>query len=207
MGDGSNIHDTAAEMANAQRMEIEAEIARREKQLTEEKIARRTRLRDAPLPMFREPNRNWHVFALGADLADCGLLGSDALALMGLRSLPVTRLARILLSAAAKTPATYLGRLLPGIIDQHRDELQARGLLVSHNRRRVQYEADCESWNAQSEALKQGRWRDQPMTKNQRELVRVTAVLLDIPIPQELRRGTAADWLSANNANLTYNHL
>jgi hypothetical protein len=187
-----------------ERAKLEHEIASREKNLATARRERRESLRDGAAPRATEPHRNWHVYALGADLADCGLQGKDALALMGLRSLPMSRLVRLLLDAHDRQPGAYLARLLPGIIDAHRDELHARGLAVSLQRRWRAYQADLASWQAQPKDLKQGSWRERPMTAEQRELVRVTATLLDVPMPEGLTRGAAADWLEANGANLNY---
>lgn len=187
-----------------EREQIEYEIAARERQLAEAKRERRQRLREGGATCAIEPHRNWHVYALGADLADCGLRGHDALALMGLRSLPITRLVRLLLAAHDAHPGAYLARLLPGIVDEHRDEFHARGLAVSRQRRWTAYKADLARWQAQPDDVKQGSWRGLPMTTEQRELVRVTATLLDRPMPEDLTRGTAADWLESNGANLNY---
>lgn len=191
-------------LADAERKKLEREIDEREKRLATARRDRRQRLREGVAAGAVEPHRNWHAYALGADLADCGLQGLDALSLMGLRSLPIPRLVRLLLAAHDAAPGTYLGRLLPGIIDAHRDELHARGVTVSRQRRWIAYQADLARWQAQPDDVKQGSWRERPMTTEQRELVRVTATLLDRPVPEGLDRGAAADWLDANGANLNY---
>ncbi len=187
-----------------ERQALEQEIAQRENRLAEARREQREARRDGTAGHTVEPHRNWHAYALGGDLADCGLQGGDAYALMGLRSLPIHRLIRLLLDAHDERPGIYVGRLLPGIIDTHRDELHARGLAASWQRRWIRYQDQLAAWQAQPDAVKAGAWRDKPITMGQRELVRITATLLDLAMPVGLDRGGAADWLETQGANLNY---
>ncbi len=188
----------------SKRESVEDDIARYEKQLAIVSRARRQRMRDGVAACAIEAHRNWHLYALGADLFECDLRGQDAHALMGLWSLPLQKFLELLIEAHDAQPGVYLARLLPSIIDGHRDELHARGVAVSRQRRWVEYSADLERWRTQPMNVKQGCWRDLPMTGGQRELVRVTATLLDLPLPEGMTRGSAADWLEANGANINY---
>ena len=196
--------DAKDRLGHDERLALEQEIAMRESRLAEARRERREARRDSAADETVEPHRNWHAYALGGDLADCGLQGGDAYALMGLRSLPIHRIVRLLLDAHDENPGVYVGRLLPGIVDTHRDELHARGLCVSWQRRWGRYQAQLTAWQAQSESVKAGAWRNKQITMGQRELVRITATLLELPVPTGLDRGAAADWLEAQGANLNY---
>ncbi|NBB40101.1 MULTISPECIES: hypothetical protein [Sphingomonadaceae] len=203
--DKKNIAPAAEnKLGHNERQALEQEIAQRENRLAEARREQREARRDVTAGDTVEPHRNWHAYALGGDLADCGLQGGDAYALMGLRSLPIPRLVRLLLDAHDERPGIYLGRLLPGIIDTHRDELHARGLALSWQRRWIRYQEQLAAWQAQPDAVKAGVWRDKPITMGQRELVRITATLLDLAMPVGLDRGGAADWLETQGANLNY---
>jgi hypothetical protein len=152
-----------------------------------------------------ERHRNWHVSSLGADLLEYGLTGFDADAMMGLRCVPVTQF-RDWVDKAISQPddVTCIGDLLKPIIDQRRGDLEALGQQASWERRRRLYHADLAHWRAQPDSLKEGRWREKPMTPGQRALMQVTATALGVAIPPDLTRGTASDWLDGHGANLTY---
>lgn len=151
-----------------------------------------------------EPHRDWHVYRLGADLYHSGLFGKDAFPLMGWRSLPLDEAVAMLLDANSIEPGAYIGRLLAIVVDRNREELDARGRLVSWTRRYETYLADRARWEAQPEDVRNGSWRARQMTVEQRALVLETAILLDLLIPDPLTRGEAADWLEAHGANLSY---
>lgn len=152
-----------------------------------------------------ERHRNWHASSLGADLIEYGLTGFDADAMMGLRCVPTARFLTLLAEAdplGSKTAC--IGDLLKTIIDQHQDELETLGRRASWERRWRRYHADLAYWRAQPDSLKEGRWREKPMTAGQRALVQITATALGVVVPLDLTRGTAADWLDRHGANLSY---
>ena len=152
-----------------------------------------------------EPHRNWHIYSLGADLLAYGFCGYDADALMGVRGLSASRLIRMLQDdSGSEQPERRVGDLLKSIVDKHRGELEDIGRQLSWDRRLRRYHAALADWKSQPGAVRQGRWRQRPMTARQRALVQVTAGLLDIAIPSGLDRGTAADWLERHGANLAY---
>ena len=97
----TNTQDTRAELV--------LEIARREAVLANARAERKAGLLAGVAMPASEPNRNWHIYALGADLFEPGLRGQDAGALMGLRSMPVTRVVRLLLDAEARMPGLCRG--------------------------------------------------------------------------------------------------
>lgn len=150
----------------------------------------------------REPHRNWHIYSLGADLLEYGFRGEDADALMGLRGLPVTQGIQMLIEDLGH--GQVLGDLLKTVVDKRRGMLEELGRQLSWNRRSRRYHAALAAWNAQPDAVQQGRWRQLAMNARQRALVQITADLLDIAVPPGLDRGTAADWLERHGANLAY---
>lgn len=148
-------------------------------------------------------HRDWHVYASGAVLYERGLRQADAAALDGLLTLRPDR-AAFLLSLHACTAKTF-GDALVQVITVKKDELDARGHYASWHRRWLKYVADRESWLEEDEELRlHGPWRNKEMTRGQRELVRVTATLLNVFIPEEMNRGAAADFLDEHGANLLY---
>ncbi len=151
-----------------------------------------------------EPHRDYHAYALGADLHFAGLTAADATALTGLWSTGPANVAKLLMIAAETNPATYVLRLLPSILNAHRDELEARGRLVQWRRRWAAYQAESEAWLASDLRTRDGGWRDLHMTSPQRHLIRTTALLLKIDIPELRSRGEAHDWLNTYGANLVY---
>lgn len=157
---------------------------------------------DSKINEGHEPHRNWHIYSLGADLTEYGFRGDDADALMGLRGLPVTQGIQMLIEELGH--GQVLGDLLKTVVDKHRGMLEELGRQLSWNRRSRRYHAALAAWNAQPDAVQQGRWRQLAMTARQRALVQITADLLDIAIPSGLDRGTAADWLERHGANLAY---
>jgi hypothetical protein len=152
---------------------------------------------------IEEPHRDHHAYHLGADAHYCGLASGDALAMMGLLSTGPANVGRLLVEAAKAIPNIYVGRLWPRLIDANRDEYEARGRHVAWQRRWAAYKVDHDSWVA-SLADATDDWRARAMTSGQRHLVRDTAVLLDIDIPQGMTRGAAHDWLTRHGANIVY---
>lgn len=148
-------------------------------------------------------HRNWHVFATGGVLYGQGLRQRDAAALDGLMTLRPSQVA-LWLSLHASTATTF-GEALVKILAENKDALDLRGRYASWHRRWISYVEDRESWLQEDEELRLcGAWRSKDMTSGQRELVRVTATLLDLLIPVEMDRGAAADFLEEHGANLLY---
>lgn len=94
--------------------------------------------------------------------------------------------------------------ILADLIAVYRDALTRRGQRVLHRRRRDRYEADCASWTATPDAVKQGSWRSKRMTKGQRYEIIRTCQRLGIDPPGPIKRGDAAVWLESHGANLNY---
>lgn len=112
--------------------------------------------------------------------------------------------ASILFTLHAGESSTY-GQALNRVLACTGDEMEMRGRYVSWLRSWTRYREEQESWLNEDEGKRlHGAWRRKEMTRGQRELVRVTATLLDILIPSEMSRGAAADFLEEHGANLRY---
>ena len=157
-----------------------------------------------------EPHHDYHSYACGRDWVVHGGRADDAFALMGLHSLPVEEFCGLLMAAAEDKTGNdrHLVRLQLEIVGKHRDRLDARGRYVSWRRRWAAYRERVEEWEAEpEEERRHGHWRTRHMTSGQRELIGDTARLLDIPVPGDLVRGNAHDWLDANGANLVFRRV
>lgn len=153
-------------------------------------------------PIAPEAHRNHHLFTLGGSLYADGFRRSDADAFMGLLSLPAREAIALLQTRAS---AGTLAQALHALFGACGPSLVDRGRSVSLGRRWAAYHLELEGWRrVDGETRVSGSWRDKGMSENQRHLVRVTAVLLDLLIPVEMNRGEAADWLERHGANLNY---
>lgn len=154
-------------------------------------------------PLVVEPHRDHHAYHLGADQVYCGLATGDAFALMGLLSTGPANVGKLLIEAARSAPNLYVGRLWSRLIDADREVYEARGRYVAWQRRWAAYKVDHDGWVASLSDCSDD-WRARPMTSSQRHLVRDTAVMLDIDIPEGMTRGAAHDWLTRNGGNVVY---
>lgn len=151
---------------------------------------------------MKEPSRLGQLAILGAEVLDAGVPSSDVDAWRGLLSCSPALLDR--LARKAGLGGEPLLAILPGLIAIYRDALTRRGERVLHRRRRDRYQADCASWAAAPDAVKQGSWRSKRMTRGQRYEVIRTCQRLRIDPPGPITRGDAADWLESHGANLNY---
>jgi len=148
-------------------------------------------------------HRDWHAYALGSVLYARELRQHNAAALDGLLSLPPLQ-ASILFTLHGSESSNF-GEALARVLNGKADELEVRGRYASWLRRWIRYQAERDSWLAEDDEKRlYGEWRGKEMTEGQRELVRVTATLLGISIPEEMSRGQAADYLEEHGANLRY---
>ena len=99
-------------------------------------------------------------------------------------------------------PQLSLDALIIAIIEQNEIQLRNRAAVLQWEKRKAAYEADRSSWE-DVRHVKGEDWRQKPMTAGQRFLASDTCMLLEIEMPEEMDRGSAADWLDANNANIT----
>lgn len=150
------------------------------------------------------PRRRVNILAtLGAELSRLNLSYDDRDAL---RAVLAMRLEDFL--DAAPQVHDYLrmplGIVVAEMVCTNSLALNEMGLAVLHQRRSDEYHADCARWNAQSEAVKRGAWRERPPTRGQRMLILRTVETLGISLPGKLTRGEAHDWIEAHGGNLRY---
>ncbi|MES2337658.1 MAG: hypothetical protein V4537_06145 [Pseudomonadota bacterium] len=147
-------------------------------------------------------HRDQIAYALGADLFACGLFAEDAVAMLGLMSIGPRHLATELREVAGPLPI-YVPRLWPELLMRQRDDYEARGSLVRWQRRWARYHVEYEAW-VSSARRHDDDWRPSPMTARQRHLVRDTANICGVAIPDQMDRGAAHDWLTAMGANTLF---
>ena len=152
----------------------------------------------------KEPSRLHQLAVVGAEVLDAGVPASDVDAWRGLLSCSPALLDRLARGAGLHGGGKPLLIMLPDLIAIYREALTRRGLRALHRRRRDRYLADCASWAATPDSVKQGAWRSKRMTKGQRYEIIRTCQRLCIDPPGPLTRGNAADWLEAHGANLNY---
>jgi len=145
-------------------------------------------------------NRLYASACLAGPLVDAGLGPTDADAFHALLSGTLDDL----VAYADDLPqgrAVSLLSLVVTILARHGDYLEKLSAALQWETRKVAYDEDCASWKT-AEADCGVAWREMPMTRGQRFLIADTAALLEIEIPEGMDRGTAADWLDANDANV-----
>lgn len=155
-----------------------------------------------PVDRSKEPSRISTLCTIGAEPVDAGVTAADVDAWRGLLACELGHLAE--LAENAGLGGKSLLAALPDLLRIHRDVLTTLGQQELQHRRRERYLADCASWEATPEVVKQGRWRGLRMTRGQRFEVIRTCQRLGIEPPGPLTRGEAADWLNRNGANLNY---
>lgn len=151
-----------------------------------------------------EPSRIAQLAVVGAELLDGGVPSCDVDPCRGLLSCSPALLDRLARKAGLGDSRTPLLTMLPALIQTYRVSLTRRGEAVLFRRRRDRYLADCASWAATPDSVKEGAWRFQRMTKGQRYEVIRTCQRLEIDPPGAMTRGQAATWLDAHGANLNY---
>lgn len=146
-------------------------------------------------------NRRLYASArLAGPLIDGGLGAHDADALKGLLSCTLDDLANYT-EDLPQAHSISLLKLIVSIISRHHADLAALAAAQQWERRKAKYEHDCAEWKA-AEPTCDRAWRELPMTRGQRFLIADTAALLEIETPEDMNRGSAADWLDSNNANV-----
>jgi hypothetical protein len=146
-------------------------------------------------------NRRLYACAcLAGPMVDAGLGPQDADALKALLSGTLDDFANYA-GDLPQANAMPLLSLLVNIIACNRDDLTGLAAALRWEQRKAAYERDCAAWKA-VEPTCDPAWRDLPMTRGQRFLIADTAALLEIETPEHMNRGSAADWLDANDANV-----
>jgi len=151
-----------------------------------------------------EPSRIKQLAVIGAEPFDAGVPASDVDAWRGLLSCSPALLNDLCGKAGLDGSGTPLLAMLAPLIETYRTLLTRRGQDALFRRRHDRYLADCASWAAAPESVKQGVWQFKRMTKGQRYEVIRTCQRLEIEVPGQMTRGQAADWLDSHGANLNY---
>lgn len=156
------------------------------------------------IELSKEPSRLHQLAVVGAEVLDAGVPASDVDAWRGLLSCSPALLDRLARGAGLNGRGRPLLAMLPELIAVYREALTRRGKRALYRRRRNRYLADCASWAATPDSVKQGPWRSKRMTKGQcYEIIR-TCQRLGIDAPGPMTRGQASDWLHCKGANLNY---
>lgn len=97
-----------------------------------------------------------------------------------------------------------VGAVLAVIVTSDLGPLAQFGEAALHQRRADAYEADCASWEAQPAKTKEGTWRGKGPTRGQRMLMIRMSRVLNVPLPGDVTRGEAADWIDRQGGNPNY---
>lgn len=152
-----------------------------------------------------EPREVHNKIALGGVLVTQGLSAIDADALAGMLAFSADQVWADMDELIDTDPFVTFGQAIVLMIDRYERDLSARGLYATWLRRLANYDEDRAEWlGRDAEFRLQGAWREEPMTRDQRWLIRVTCRLRQIDVPGHLARGDAADWLDGRGANMNY---
>ena len=177
--------------------------------LAEQRAAVAERRRHLIEPAFNtvatNPTDMHHKITLGGVMVNVGMRACDADALAGLLAGVGHHMLALADELIDSDSEASLGTIMVRLLDRQERELAARGLLVTWQRRLATYVDERAEWLARDEEYRlEGAWRQQPMTADQRWLVRVTCRIRHADLPGDLCRGEAADWLEQHGANLSY---
>ena len=193
-GDEEAIFEKADDRV-AQLHQMRSEIAER----------RRALIEPSHKVVVANPSSMHHKITLGGVLVNAGFQAADANALAGLLSLGATEFAERFADAAQQADLAPAAQIIANLLDADVRQLAALGLFSAWRDRLSLYLDDRAEWlNRDEEFQLKGVWREEPMTADQRWLIRVTCRVLAIGMPGHLLRGQAADWLEKHGANLNY---
>ncbi|MEH3036278.1 MAG: hypothetical protein PGN23_07295 [Sphingomonas adhaesiva] len=143
-------------------------------------------------------------FGLGAPFVIFGFDAADRDAWDGIWALPLSDLAALGTAFADSDVFAAAGMVLATLVARHRVELGARGAHARHRRAVAAYRDDCARFAAWQVDHPDHPWPSRLANARQGQLVRTTAAALDLPMPALVRRGDAAVWLDAHDANLRF---
>jgi hypothetical protein len=145
-----------------------------------------------------------HILAtLGAELHRLGLGRESQDALRAALSLPLGDVIANLESDEVNS--LTFGDALVSLVQSDIGPLSELGRAILHDRRAAEYRADCASWAAQPEALKNGSWRRLHPTRDQRMLMIRMAEQLGVRLPGDVDRGQAQVWIADHGGNPRFN--
>lgn len=149
----------------------------------------------------RKPLRHVSILAgLGAEAFRLGLRQEDQHAWRGVLEMSLCGFAEATSRMDDQLQLT-VGKAIARLVKPDLGALSSFGEATLFMRQADAYKADCDSWAAQSERVKVGSWRKRPPTRGQRLLMIRMSQSLNIPLPEEITRGEAADWIAAQGGN------
>jgi hypothetical protein len=152
----------------------------------------------------RKPMRRVAELAtVGAEIYRLGVGYDHQHAWRGVLETSFVSFAAMITEVAAKEKLT-VGRALAWAITRDLGPMAEFGEVALHQRRAAAYEADCASWKAQSDAVKNGRWQLKSPSRGQRMLMIRMSHILDVPLPGNVSRGQAAEWIARHGGNPSY---
>lgn len=97
-----------------------------------------------------------------------------------------------------------VGKVLAWLVTSDLGPFAEFGTAALHRRREDAYDADCASWQAQPASVKNGVWRRQTPSRGQRMLMIRMAQTLNVPLPGDVSKGEAAEWIAKHGGNPNY---
>ncbi|AIT05128.1 hypothetical protein MC45_00210 [Sphingomonas taxi] len=143
-------------------------------------------------------------FGLGAPFVAFGFDAADRDAWDGIWALPLSDLAALGAAITDSDIFPAAGTMLATLVARHRVDLRARGAHARHLRAVAAYRDDCSRFATWQAGHPDHPWPNRLANARQGHLARTTAAALDLPVPTLVRRGEAARWLDAHDANLRF---
>ena len=143
-------------------------------------------------------------FGLGAPFVACGFTAADRDAWEGVWMLPLFDLEARGNAVAGGPLFPEAGMVLATLVTRARAELGARGAQARHLRARAAYYDDRARFAAWQADHPDHCWPTRLANARQGHLARTTAASLGVSLPALVRRGDAATWLDAHDANLRF---
>ena len=143
-------------------------------------------------------------FGLGAPFVACGFIAVDRDVWEGVLTLQLDDLDARGAAVGGGVLFSAAGMLLATLVTRNRGELGARGARARHLRARAGYRDDCARFAVWQADHPDHPWPTRLANACQGHLARTTAAALGLPMPALVRRGDAAAWLDAHDANLRF---
>ena len=176
--------------------------------LTKRAIAARDferHLRDARTARRRDRTRSQLLFGKGATAEKIGYLDLDDFAIVGLEAHGVLY-ALWIAQAAMESEARDRGTLLRHIFSSPKrlDWCRKEGARICMEFSKEAEEAATRAFQERQAKGGSKSWRKEPVTEFQLYRMEAISVRLDVPIPPNLKCGTAHDWIALHKANPEY---
>jgi len=151
------------------------------------------------LPMRRVTE----LATVGAEVYRLGIGYDQRHAWRGVLETTLASFVAVVAGADAEDNLT-VGQALAWIVTRDVGPLSEFGEAALHQRRAAAYGANCASWDAQPPAVKQGPWQRKSPSRGQRMLMIRMSRILDVPLPGNVSRGEAAEWIARHGGNPNY---